>query len=88
MPWLWDVAMFSLDDPRYWGHMDGWGWGMAVAGGLMMLALVALIASLVWSTARAPRPTQAETPRQILDRRYAEGEIDRDQYLLHRDDLG
>ena len=34
-----------------------------------------------------PVAPQGETPRQVLDRRYAEGEIDRDEYLSRREDL-
>jgi putative membrane protein len=77
----------ALGDPHYSGHMDGWGWGMTVAGMLLMVAIVALIVWLVWSTTRTSKPTQSDTPRQILDRRYAEGDIDRDQYLQRREDL-
>ena len=32
-------------------------------------------------------PSVAETPIQILERRYASGELDRDEFLRRRDDL-
>ena len=35
----------------------------------------------------APLAEAAETPRQILDRRYAAGEIDRKDYLQRKTDL-
>ena len=34
-----------------------------------------------------PVAPEGETARQVLDRRYAAGELDRDEYLARRDDL-
>lgn len=64
-------------------HMNGaWGWGM---GALMVVALVAIVAMVVWLARTHPvhphAPTiLAETPKQILDRRFAAGDITPEEY--------
>ncbi|MEV6053597.1 SHOCT domain-containing protein [Streptomyces sp. NPDC052107] len=77
----------------YWAG-GGWAW-MA----FMPLLWIALIALAVWagirfahhptthgdSTHRAPEPR--ETPEEILDRRFATGEIDADTYTEARQRL-
>jgi putative membrane protein len=53
-------------------------------GGLVVLIL------LVWIVARAaggPAARTEETPERILKRRYARGEIDREDYERRLDDL-
>ncbi len=75
-----------------WGM--GWGWGGMFLGPLFMVVwlavLVALIVLLVrWlgggslGTGTTPR-----TAREILDERYARGEIDHDEYEKRRKTLG
>ena len=66
------------------------GYGMGVAGWLLMaLFCVALIALVVWAVMRlipaaaegtAGRGNRADEPREILKRRLASGEIDVDTY--------
>lgn len=77
------------------GHMRGWGWGMAGVGLLTMLAVIGLVVWLVVFLARSTGPSsqssspEARTPgaRELLDERYARGEIERDEYLRMREDL-
>jgi len=65
-----------------WG--SGWGWMMV----LMPVLWIALTAVIVWAVLKvARRPAdpgsgepQRETPQEILDRRFASGEIDADAY--------
>ena len=65
-----------------WG--SGWGWMMVV----MPLVWIALTAVIVWAVLKvARRPgspgsgePRRETPQEILDRRFASGEIDADAY--------
>ena len=45
-----------LADVDGWGHMGGWGWGMAIFGWLFMTVVVVLIAWLIWSTPRRTEP--------------------------------
>ena len=71
--------------------MMGWygnGWGSGLGMLVMLLVWGGLIALGVWAVARmtrgeAPRPP-VETPRQILDRRLASGDIDAEQYAEAR----
>ena len=66
-------------------HMDGlWGWiGGAMMIGWMVLMVVGIVALVVWlartrsgETAPAPRLRSA---RDVIDARYASGEIDESQ---------
>ena len=71
----------------------GWG-GMGVGGmiGMVVFWLV-LIALIVWAVSRLlpgrqarqsqPQPGQ-ESPEEILDRRFARGEVDLEMYQLQR----
>ena len=75
--------------------MDGWWWAPAglwalLIGLLVLAAVVALVLVLARATTSrpSPPPRRDETPREILDARYARGEIDRDAYLQARRDLG
>ena len=79
------------------GDMDGMD-GMGGMGGMMMwmvlwgvvgLALIGVsIAGIVWVVRRGdgrrrPNPS-AESPEDVLKRRYAAGEIDEDEFLRRR----
>jgi putative membrane protein len=79
-----------LADVGGWGHqMDGWGWGGAVFGWLVMILVAAAIAWLVWSAARrlGERRSRSPSARKLLNQRYARGESTREEYLQRRDDL-
>lgn len=56
---------------------------------LWWLAGIAAVGFVVWIVARAREDgrSRPETPEEILDRRYANGEIDRDEYERKRADL-
>ncbi len=67
------------------GNSGGWGAGVVI----MVVFFVALIALAVWAVVRLSRRTDepgrsAESPRQILDRRFASGELDETQYAQAR----
>ncbi|MBI3687040.1 MAG: hypothetical protein HY241_06790 [Actinobacteria bacterium] len=70
-----------------YGYGPGWAWMM-----LMPLVWIALIAVIVWAVMRLiQRPSDGgrdlprrETPQEILDRRFALGEIDADTYAQSR----
>jgi putative membrane protein len=66
------------------GWMGAWMWlGWIVGLGLLVL--------LVWAVARAAgsptAPRQDDSPETILKRRYASGEIDREEYERRLTDL-
>ena len=80
---------WTLADNAGWAHMGGWGWGMAIFGWLFMTMLVIGVVWALWSSTRRSEPA-APTPRtarDLLDDRYARGDIDRDDYFEHKSDL-
>jgi putative membrane protein len=71
-----------------WGHMDGWGGGwMWLWGTLIMLSWVAVIAAAVWLVARSLGVSRPNRAREILDERYARGELSTDEYRERLDQL-
>lgn len=77
----------------YGGGGPGWGgWlvmslSMLVFWGLLIWAIVAFVRWAGSSSSGAARGSQPETPEQILARRFASGEIDRDEYRAALDEL-
>ena len=68
------------------GNTGWWGFGMMFMG----LFWIALIAVALWAVVRltrrpdGPPSSGVESPRQILDRRFAAGEIDAQTYAESR----
>lgn len=72
------------------GHMDGWGWGMGmgIVGLLVLLLVVGLVTWLIVSGTQRPGSRGgSRSALDVLDERYARGEIDRNDYLERRADL-
>lgn len=72
------------------GHMGGWGSGwMWLWGALVVVACVAIAAFVVWLIARdrGATGTGQSRARQILDERYARGEISTEEYRERVDQL-
>jgi putative membrane protein len=74
--------------------MMGYGWGMGPAGWVFMgLFWVVIVGLVVWAVvALIPRTRDVgtgrrETPEEVLDRRFALGEIDVEQYRAARAEL-
>lgn len=88
-----NIALATLVSDT-WMHGDwGWAW-MAVMMVMMLLFWGAIIAAIVWllrhaSWSPTPREGDAskEAPAEILDRRFAEGEISEDDYRARREVL-
>jgi putative membrane protein len=80
-------------DPWRMHEWMGWGWGGMWFGPLFMIALLALLVAGVvalvrWSGSRgSDGGGRVRTARDILDERYARGEIDREEYQRRRDDI-
>jgi putative membrane protein len=75
--------------PGPWRMHDPLDWGMWL-GPLAIVVLLALSVAGVVALARwrgGRRGGRVQTPRDILDERYARGEIDREGYLRRRDDI-
>jgi putative membrane protein len=65
-------------------HMTTGGW---ILGSVMMVLLIALVViAVVWlvrwsaTTGRPSAPHGGESAREVLDRRFASGEIDDEEY--------
>ncbi len=73
-----------------WDHM-GWmnGWGMGFGMILWLVILALIIAGVVWLVRSQPiRSDQRRSPGlEVLDERYARGEITRDDYLRMKRDI-
>jgi uncharacterized membrane protein len=88
----------EFDDPHYaqmgWRHMDRWGWG---GGFFMMFLWVILIIAAIYIAVRLTQKGAggtggATTPPQdsaldILQKRYARGEISKEEFEERRKDL-
>ena len=76
---------------HWMGNGFGWGIGMLVMALFWLLFAAALvwIVRTVWdrTTARDGPGRRSETPLEILQRRYARGDIDRAEYEEKRRDL-
>lgn len=81
-----------------YGGMAGWGgsgWGgpMLFGGVFWLLLIVLVVGAVVWFARTASRPhdpvlrPSGSSGLDILQQRYARGEIDRDEYLQKRRDL-
>jgi putative membrane protein len=71
-----------------WGHMMGYGYG----GGLMWLIVLVLLGVVIYFLLKASKSKGSdgsiiETPLDILKKRYAKGEIDKEEFDLKKKDL-
>lgn len=82
----------------YGPYQDGVGWmgGFMMLHGLLALLLIAIVVAVVVAVARAfgpsrpsglPPPASRSRGLEVLDERYAKGEIPREEYLQKRRDL-
>lgn len=82
---------------------DGWmgwpgGWWFGIGWTFMMIFWLAFLILLVfglialarwlWGQAKPAIPGGGDTPLEILKRRYARGEIDKEEFEIKRRDLG
>jgi putative membrane protein len=72
-----------------WGWGSGWMWLMPLFGIAWFALLVVVIVLVVrWlGGGNGDRGASARSARDILDERYARGEIDREEYLQRRNDI-
>ena len=77
-----------------WGGMDGWGWGWSWGMGILhgvlwwsilILGIIVLVRLLKRDSSRSAPP--AETALEILKKRYARGEIGREEFEEKKRDL-
>jgi putative membrane protein len=73
----------------HWGDY-GWGWGMGFGWLFMIVFWVLVIIGIVYliqAVARGSKKEDKETPIDILKKRYAKGEITKDEYDRIKEDL-
>ena len=74
-----------------WGHPMGWLWMvmMALFWVALIVAVIFLVRWLLLSTGgRGREPLREESPLEILKKRYARGEIDKQEFEEKKRDLG
>jgi len=100
---VWPVVVLAASgDANYmdgnavngYGHMDGYGHMMNSWGGaaVMWILLLIVIVVLIWFLVRGSgtggfQSTPRETPLDILKKRYARGEITKEQFDEMKKDL-
>ncbi len=77
----------------YWGdHMSAGGWIFSILATLIFLALIGALIFWLLSTTTSGGGLRGgdlrESPKEILDRRLASGELSIEQYQQLRDALG
>lgn len=72
-------------------HWGNYGWGMGFGGIFMALFWILIIGGTVYAVATATRSTKEarshETPLEIARKRYARGEINKEEFDRLRDEL-
>ena len=76
----------GFGDREWW--FTNWGWGHMAVGGVMMIVfwggIVLLVALLVralgWGGRREAPPQGRQSPLEVLQERFAKGEIDQKEY--------
>ncbi len=75
-----------------WPYGYGGGWGWMAAGWITMLAfwvlvIVGIVAVVRWMNARGGAGQPPEAPLEILRRRYAAGELTKEQFESMKRDV-
>lgn len=92
------LPLAQRGEPPAWGPgmMGNWGYGMMswfgpimmfVFWGFLILILILLVRWLWGLTQKKQEQTRSESPLDILKRRYASGEIDREEFGQKKKDL-
>ncbi len=74
----------------WWSGTDGWGWGMAIVHSVLWWVIlgvgIVLLVRLLRREPRAGEPT-GETVLDILRKRYARGEIGKEEFERMKRDI-
>jgi putative membrane protein len=74
----------------YWGHdMMGWGGGffMVIIWVMIIVGIVLLVKWIVASSGKDQRTSAIESPIELLKRRYAAGEIGKEEFEEKKKDI-
>jgi len=82
--------------PMGWGMCGGWGWGWGFVGGMLTLGfwLLILVGSVLlirwaWEQSGGWRGSgRSESAGDILKKRYAKGEINKEEFEQMKAELG
>ena len=78
--WMWGDWMY--------GYGMGWGWlGFILMIAFWVLVILGIVYLVKALAGRGSAPTKEETPLDILKKRYARGEIDREEFVKRKNDL-
>ena len=77
-----------------WEYMSSHGWGMMGFGmigvtlfWILLIVGIVLLAKMLWSSGSGPGRTQEKSPLDILKERYAQGEIEKEEFEQKKRDL-
>jgi putative membrane protein len=81
---------FRPEAPTFWActHKSGFASSSSLDGLLVLLALIGVVAIVVWIVQWANDHRRFRTALDILDERFARGEIDRAEYEEKRKLIG
>ena len=84
----------------FFGNIGGFGWvGMILNLAVAIILIAAIVVLIIYAVRRlrhksnpvqpqgGPPPSASITPKEILQTRYARGEITREQYLAMLEDI-
>lgn len=87
------LTFFACEQGPYSSPMGNWGHMMyGYGGGFMWLILLVLVGAVIYfllqaSKSKGPDGSVMETPLDILKKRYAKGEIDKEEFDSKKKDL-
>ncbi len=92
LPAMTALANGSLSEGGFGGHHGMYGWGGFILGPIMMILIIAAVIALVVLLVRwlgmGPRDTPRRGALDILEERFARGEIDKQEFDDRRRTLG
>ena len=91
------LAQTPADRPEYWHYGWNWGWGHMIFGGFMMIlfwgaVILMIVLAVRWLGGRSSQGAGSQPPGKraldILQERFARGEIDKEEFEERRRTLG
>lgn len=86
------LGLSHLSVAQSWLENDMHGsFGMGLGGGFMWIFWILILALIIWAvrfaSSRNDDETSHRSPREVLDERFARGEIEEDEYRRRRQEL-
>jgi putative membrane protein len=80
--WMWGPVVMGRGMMGGWGYPYRMGWGFMFASALVpfIFVILVVVGAYLWLTPRR-EPAESEKAIEILNERYAKGEITKEQYL-------